>query len=137
MSGGSPSYSCGGYADENGNYSAGLSNAGTYTVTFYVESDTVSIGQWTTGTGEPSRACQQQVSFTMDVDGNEKLDYGWGWGVSGDGGTSSFALNGIYNTIAMRNYFRNTFGTYEPRQVIEVSVQPGLLAYADRWTRSN
>ena len=67
----------------------------------------------------------------MDVDGNEKLDYGWGWGVSGDGGTSSFALNGIYNTIAMRNYFRNTFGTYEPDTVITISVRPGLLAYAE------
>ena len=131
VSGGSPSYSCEGYADENGKYSAGLSNAGTYTVTFYVESDTVSIGRWELGTGEPSLACQQQVSFTMDVDGNEKLDYGWGWGVSGDGGTSSFALNSIYNTIAMRNYFRNTFGTYEPDTVITISVRPGLRAYAE------
>ena len=53
VSGGSPSYSCEGYADANGKYSAGLSNAGTYTVTFYVESDTVSIGRWELGTGEP------------------------------------------------------------------------------------
>ena len=131
MSGGSPSYSCEGYADADGKYSAGLDNAGTYTVTFYVETDSVSIWLWDIDTGEPSRACQQQVSFTMDVDGHEKLDYGWGWGVSGDGGTSSFALNAIYNTIAMRNYFRNPFKTYVPRKVIGISVEPGLRAMAD------
>ena len=131
VSGGSPSYSCEGYADADGKYSAGLDNAGTYTVTFYVESDSVSIWLWDIDTGEPSRACQQQVSFTMDVDGHEKLDYGWGWGVSGDGGTSSFALNAIYNTIAMRNYFRNPFKTYVPRKVIEISVDSALQAYAD------
>ena len=132
VSGGSPSYSCEGYADMDGNYSAGLDNAGTYTVTFYVESDSISIRVWEIGTGEPSRACQQQVSFTMDVDGHEKLDYGWGWGVSGDGGTSSFMLNGIYNTIAMRNYFRKKHKIKNvPDPDVTLSVHTSNQANAD------
>jgi len=132
VSGDSPSYNCEGYADAGGNYSAGLDNAGTYTVTFYVESDSISIGLWEIGTGEPSFACQQQVSFTMNVDGNEKLDYGWGWGVSGDGGTSSFMLNGIYNTIEMRNYFRKKHGIDDvPDPDVTLSVHPALHASAD------
>ena len=132
VSGGSPSYSCEGYADADGKYSAGLDNAGTYTVTFYVESDSISISVWEIGTGEPSRACQQQVSFTMDVDGHEKLDYGWGWGVSGDGGTSSFMLNGIYNTIAMRNYFRNKHRIENvPDPDVTLSVHTELEASVD------
>ena len=132
VSGGSPSYNCEGYADEHGKYSAGLDNAGTYTVTFYVESDTVSIGQWAIGAGEPSLACQQQVSFTMDVDGHEKLDYGWGWGVSGDGGTSSFMLNGIYNTVAMQNYFRGIVDDdHMPDRAATLSVGQSLNATAN------
>ena len=132
VSGGSPSYSCEGYADADGTYSVGLDNAGTYTVTFFVESDTVSIGRWEIGTGEPSLACQQQVSFTMDVDGHEKLDYGWGWGVSGDGGTSSFMLNGIYNTVAMQNYFRGKIDDdHMPDMAVTLSVRPGDRALVE------
>ena len=132
VSGGSPSNSCEGYADADGKYSAGLDNAGTYTVTFYVESDTVSIGQWSIGTGEPSLACQQQVSFTMAVDGHEKLDYGWGSGVSGDGGTSSFMLNSIYNTIEMQNYFRGIIDDdHMPDQAVTLSVSPGRTSSAE------
>ena len=110
VSGGSLTGSCEDHADANGNYSVGLPGSGTYTVTFYMESDSVSVGVWEIATGEPSRACQQQTSFTMHVDAHERLDYDWGWGLSGDGGTSSFVLNGIYNILAMRNYFSNTHG---------------------------
>ena len=68
----------------------------------------------------------------MDVDGHEKLDYGWGWGVSGDGGTSSFMLNGIYNTIAMRNYFRNKHRIENvPDPDVTLSVHTELEASVD------
>ena len=110
VSGGSLTGSCEDQADANGNYSVGLPGSGTYTVTFYMESDSVSVQRWETGTGEPSQECQKQTSFTMHVDAHERLDYDWGWGLSGDGGTSSFVLNGIYNILAMRNYFSNTHG---------------------------
>ena len=110
VSGGSLTGSCEDHADANGNYSVGLPGSGTYTVTFYMESDSVSVRKWEIGTREPSQACQKQTSFTMHVDAHERLDYDWGWGLSGDGGTSSFVLNGIYNILAMRKYFSNTHG---------------------------
>lgn len=130
VSGGSLTGSCEDHADANGNYSVGLPGSGTYTVTFYMESDSVYIRRWVIGTGEPSRACQQQTSFTLHVDAHERLDYDWGWGLSGDGGTSSFVLNGIYNMLAMRNYFLNTLGVTTPK-AIELSVLTSNAPQAD------
>ena len=111
---------CTDYADANGNYGAYLPQEGTYTVTFHMATDSTFV-YWKSLT--PPLDCLEERSFTIDVDGEARLDYGWGWGISGDGGLSSFGLNGVYHARAMKEYFRNTHGTDSPDHAVQVGVQ--------------
>ena len=99
------SFNCAGYADGNGNYAAYFSDAGTYTITFEIATDRVLLSS----AGEVS-ACASRQSFTMAVDGTEKLDWDWGWGADGDAGASAIGLNGVYFADAMYRYLSGTLG---------------------------
>ena len=96
-------FSCMGYAGADGAYSVSLSEAGTYEVTFEIANDTVpNEGKYLL---KGLSTCEQSKSFTIAVDGASRLDYDWGWGDSGDGGLTSFALNGVYQIRKMYEYF--------------------------------
>ncbi len=43
----------------------------------------------------------------IHVSGDTRQDYNWGWGESGDGGLTSFALNSVYQIRRMHDYFVN------------------------------
>lgn len=121
------SVNCTGYADGTGNYGAYFSDAGTYTVTFEIATDRVLLSS----AGEVSD-CASSQSFTMAVDGIEKLDWGWGWGADGDAGASAIGLNGVYFTDAMYRYLSGTFeaGLLDQRTQY-IKVRTGQTAYTD------
>ena len=98
------SVNCTGYADKNGNYAVYFSDAGTYTITFEIATDRVLLSS----TGEVS-TCASRQSFTIAVDGTEKLDWDWGWGVDGKTGASAIGLNSVYYTGAMYRYVSGMF----------------------------
>ena len=97
------SVNCTGYADGSGNYAAYFSDAGTYTVTFEIATDRVLLSP----DGDVS-TCASRQSFTMAVDGTEKLDWDWGWGADGKAGASAIGLNGVYFADAMYRYLSGT-----------------------------
>ncbi len=44
------------------------------------------------------------------MSGATRCDYDWNWGDTGDGGITSYALNGVYQVREMFDYFKNTYG---------------------------
>ena len=111
-------YSCTGYADASGVYSASLLAPGTYTVTFTMANDVAYVESTVLA------ACDTTQSFTLEVT-NEvaRLDYDWGWGSLGEDGHTAVALNGIYHARTMHNYYKaslNYSGLNDARIKIEV-----------------
>ena len=97
------SYSCTGFADENGAYSASLPAPGTYTVTFTMANDVAYVESTVLA------ACDTTQSFTLGVnDQSARLDYDWGWGSLGEHGHTAVALNGLYQTRTMHNYYKTS-----------------------------
>lgn len=91
------------YADASGNYSVPGLSAGSHTVSFEIANEKAYISSGLT-TG------QRKKDFTVNVSGATQKDYDWNWGDSGDGGLTSYALNGVYHVRDMYNYFKNTYG---------------------------
>ena len=123
---------CTGYAGEDGAYSVSVDNAGTYIITFMIENDRAKVTQGL------RNACESEKSFTLNVNGAARLDYNWGWGHSGDGGMTSYALNGVYQIRRMHNYFNTSFGFMDLDNAefkLEVYAHPSRLG--GTYTSSN
>ena len=94
--------SCTGYADVKGAYSVSLP-PGTYTVTFTMANDIAYVESTVLA------ACDTTQSFTLEVtDERVRLDYDWGWGSLGEHGHTAVALNGVYHTRTMHNYYKTS-----------------------------
>ncbi len=120
------SFNCTGYADANGNYAAYFSDAGTYTVAFEIATDRVLLSP----AGDVS-TCASRQSFTMAVDGTEKLDWDWGWGADGKVGASAIGLNGVFFTDAMYRHVSGTFeGDVLDQRTVLIEVETGESAFA-------
>ena len=97
------SYNCTGYADKDGAYSVSLLASGTYTVTFKMANDVAYVESTVLAT------CDTTQSFTLEVTNEStRLDYDWGWGSLGEHGHTAVALNGVYHTRIMHNYYKTS-----------------------------
>ena len=124
-------YSCTGYADENGAYSASLPAPDTYTVTFTMANDVAYVESAVLA------PCDTTQSFTLEVT-NERaqLDYDWGWGSLGEHGHTAVALNGVYHTRTMHNYYKTSLsfsGLNDAR--IKINVVNGDQARVETYDR--
>ena len=89
------------YVEADGTYSVpGLADT-THTVTFEIANNKAYIFSGLT-------TCEKEKSFSIDINGRTRLDHNWGWGDSGDGGPTAFALNSVYHVREMYDYFRDT-----------------------------
>ncbi len=100
------------YADENGDYSVPNLADTTHTVTFEIANDKAYITDEEYAVYEEFRLarfpmCLKEKSFSIEINGRTQFDFNWGWGDSGDGGLTSYALNGVYHMREMYEYFRN------------------------------
>lgn len=91
------------YANGSGYYSFSELDSGSHTLTFDIATSNFYISYGLD-------ADQKKKNFSINVSGKTKYDHDWGWGDSGDGGITSYALNGVHHGHAMQNYFYDTYG---------------------------
>ncbi len=103
------------YAEANGTYSVpNLANT-THTVTFEIANDKAYIEEYIINNNNMDyitrvpTTCEKEKSFSVEINGDTTLNHDWGWGDSGDGGLTAFALNGVYQVREMYDYFLNTY----------------------------
>lgn len=90
------------YANASGYYSVSGLSAGSHTVTFEIANQKAYIDSGLS-------ASEQEKSFTVSVSGATQRDYDWDWGDSGDGGITSYALNGVFQVREMYDYIKDTY----------------------------
>ena len=79
--------------------------------------------------------CDTTQSFTLEVTNESvRLDYDWGWGSLGEHGHTAVALNGVYHTRIMHNYYKTSLsfsGLNDARIKIKVENRDRAFVEAD------
>src|SRR5690606_14854582 len=91
------------YADESGYYIVSGLSSGSHMVKFEIANDMAYVES---GVSSSKKA----KSFSVNVSGSTRKDYDWNWGDDGDGGLTSYALNGVYHIRDMNGYFYDVYG---------------------------
>src|SRR5690606_35825092 len=89
-------------ADESGYYIVSGLSSGSHTVKFEIANDMAYVES---GVSSSKKA----KSFSVNVSGSTRKDYDWNWGDDGDGGLTSYGLNGVYHIRDMNGYFQDVF----------------------------